>query len=240
MAEQECPGCRELKRRVAELEALIRDLQARLGLNSSDSSLPPAANPPQAGRQTTHGRQPGGQPGHEPQPRPRLPPERARHIVRHLPDVCRCCQAALPAAPGTDDPDPPGTRSPSCPRSWPSSPSTGATPAPARGAGSSPARHPVPPLRLAGLRVRLRGRVHGRHLPRARERPGPCAAWVSELYWRWQRDPLTVSSAESATTAGTVPSISYQPAAREMPPSAGSRGWRDGRGALRRMREIVA
>jgi transposase len=35
-----------------------------------------------------------------------LPPERIAHVVRHLPDVCRCCQAVLPAAPGPNDPEP--------------------------------------------------------------------------------------------------------------------------------------
>lgn len=109
MAEQECPGCRELKRRVAELEALVRDLQARLGLNASNSSLPPSANPPAAPKPVVKkatGRKPGGQPGHQPHPRLRLPPERIRHVVRHLPDVCRACQAALPAEPGPGDPEP--------------------------------------------------------------------------------------------------------------------------------------
>ena len=46
-----CPGCWErddriaaLERRVAELEALVRDLNARLGNNASNSSTPPSAN----------------------------------------------------------------------------------------------------------------------------------------------------------------------------------------------------
>ena len=47
-----CAGCRErdariaeLEQRVAELETLVRDLTARLGINSSNSSVPPSANP---------------------------------------------------------------------------------------------------------------------------------------------------------------------------------------------------
>jgi hypothetical protein len=47
-----CPGCRQrdariaaLERRVAELEALGRDLTARLGTTAANSSLPPSANP---------------------------------------------------------------------------------------------------------------------------------------------------------------------------------------------------
>jgi hypothetical protein len=46
-----CSGCRErdgriaaLERRVAELETLVRDLTARLGVHSGNSSLPPSAN----------------------------------------------------------------------------------------------------------------------------------------------------------------------------------------------------
>ncbi len=69
MPEPECQGCRELQRRVAELEDLVRDLQARLGLNATNSSLPPSANPPQAPKpvvKTPTGRKPGGQPGHPP------------------------------------------------------------------------------------------------------------------------------------------------------------------------------
>jgi hypothetical protein len=55
MAKVICPGCLErdariaaLERGVAELEALVRDLTARLGANASNSSLPPSANPPGA------------------------------------------------------------------------------------------------------------------------------------------------------------------------------------------------
>ena len=68
-----CPGCRErdarialLERRVAELEAQVRDLLARLGNNSSNSSVPPSANPLHAPKPVVKkrsGRKPGGQPG---------------------------------------------------------------------------------------------------------------------------------------------------------------------------------
>jgi transposase len=109
MAERACPGCRQLQRRVAELEALVRDLQARLGTNASNSSLPPSANPPAAPKPVVKeptGRTPGGQPGHAPCQRTRLPAERLAAVVRYLPTACRCCQAPLPAEPGPGDPEP--------------------------------------------------------------------------------------------------------------------------------------
>src|SRR5438034_5234460 len=87
-----CPGCRELRKQVAALEARIRDLEARLGLNASNSSLPPSANPPQAPKPVVKeptGRKPGGQPGHQACQRLRLPRERIQHVIRLIPDPTR-------------------------------------------------------------------------------------------------------------------------------------------------------
>jgi transposase len=109
MAQRTCPGCRKLQRRIAELEALVRDLQARLGQNASNSSLPPSANPPAAPKPVVKepsGRQPGAQPGHPPQPRVRLPAEQVQEVVRYVPATCRCCQRTLPEQPGPNDPEP--------------------------------------------------------------------------------------------------------------------------------------
>jgi transposase len=109
MGQRSCPGCRKLQRRVAELEVLVRDLQARLGQNASNSSLPPSANPPAAPKPVVKeptGRKPGAQPGHPPQPRVRLPADRVHEVVRYLPTTCRSCQHALPAQPGPNDPEP--------------------------------------------------------------------------------------------------------------------------------------
>jgi transposase len=110
MDEPSCAGCRELLKRIAELEARLRDLEARLGLNASNSSLPPSANPPQAPppvRKQPTGRKPGGQPGHSAHLRVRLPPERlTQPTVHYLPDICQACQDDLPHAPGPDDPEP--------------------------------------------------------------------------------------------------------------------------------------
>jgi Transposase IS66 family. len=109
MPEPECPGCRELRRRVAELEALVRELQARLGINASNSSLPPSANPPGAPKpviKAPTGRKPGGQPGHQAHLRMRLPRERLKETVHLIPKVCSACQAPLSAQAGARDPEP--------------------------------------------------------------------------------------------------------------------------------------
>jgi transposase len=112
-----CEGCRardariaKLEAEVAELRALVRELQARLNQNASNSSLPPSANPPQAPppvRKQPTGRKPGGQPGHTAHLRVRLPPERLTEPpVHYVPDRCEVCQDGLPQAPGADDPAP--------------------------------------------------------------------------------------------------------------------------------------
>src|SRR5476651_925905 len=116
MPDPTCPGCRErdqriarLEEQVAELTAAVRDLQARLDQNASNSSIPPTANPPDAPKtvvKTPTGRKPGGQPGHPPHLRQRLPPERLKEVIPYIPKVCGACQATLPAKPGPHDPEP--------------------------------------------------------------------------------------------------------------------------------------
>jgi transposase len=112
-----CEGCRERDARIAKLEAevaelrtVVRELQARLNQNASNSSIPPSANPPQAPppvRKQPTGRKPGGQPGHTAHLRVRLPPEHlTAPTVYYVPEVCAACQDDLPPAPGPDDPDP--------------------------------------------------------------------------------------------------------------------------------------
>src|SRR5687768_4138529 len=100
----ECQGCRdrdlviaELRRQIQRLEERVSQLESRLKQNSSNSSLPPSANPPGAPApvvKTPTGRKPGGQPGHRGQARLRLPPERVTHRVEYVPKVCERCQAA--------------------------------------------------------------------------------------------------------------------------------------------------
>jgi transposase len=104
-----CEGCRRLEARVAELEAVIRELQVRLKQDSTNSSVPPSANPP-------HGRKPvtkqkserkrGGQPGHSAHLRERLPPERVQKVIAFIPDNCHDCGAALRKEAGPNDPEP--------------------------------------------------------------------------------------------------------------------------------------
>lgn len=105
----ECEGCRRLEVRVAELEAIIRELQVRLKQDSTNSSLPPSANPPHGRtpvRKKKTGRKRGGQPGHPPHLRERLPPERLQQVIPYVPENCRDCGAALPAEAGATDPEP--------------------------------------------------------------------------------------------------------------------------------------
>jgi transposase len=109
MSQPGCPGCEELTRRVAELEALVRQLQERLGGNASNSSLPPSANPPDAPKpvvKTPTGKKRGAQPGHPPALRQRLPVQRVTHAHVFAPATCDRCRAPLPALAGPDDPEP--------------------------------------------------------------------------------------------------------------------------------------
>ena len=109
MAQRSCPGCRKLQRRVAELEALVRDLQARLRQDANNSSLPPSANPPAAPKPVVKeptGRKPGGQPGHAATAPVRLPPEQVHEFLHHRPTSCRRCQCPLPEQAGPHDPEP--------------------------------------------------------------------------------------------------------------------------------------
>src|SRR5947207_7777636 len=107
MDEPSCAGCRALLKRIAELDARIRELEARLGQNASNSSIPPSANPPDAPppvRKQPTGRKPGGQPGHTAHLRHRLPAERVTATVHYRPPQCAACQHDLPREPSAGDP----------------------------------------------------------------------------------------------------------------------------------------
>src|SRR6266567_3806326 len=116
MATVNCPGCRErderiatLERRVAELEATVQDLSARLGTNATNSGTPPSANPPGAPKPVTKkrtGKKPGGQPGHPARLKRRLPPERLHKVLPFIPTHCDRCHEPLSPHPGPEDPEP--------------------------------------------------------------------------------------------------------------------------------------
>ncbi len=86
--------------RVPLLEARIRELEARLGQNSTNSSKPPSSDPPGVVRREKKptGRKRGGQPGHRGHHRKRLPPERVDEVVVHRPEACRHCGQSLAGA----------------------------------------------------------------------------------------------------------------------------------------------
>ena len=116
MAEIFCSRCLELARRTEALEeivrqqlALIQELQAKLNQNSSNSSLPPSADPLHApkpkGRKKSK-RKPGGQPGHPPHLKQLLPPDRVQKVIPFVPEQCAGCHAALSAHAGPNDPEP--------------------------------------------------------------------------------------------------------------------------------------
>lgn len=116
MVELGCPGCSERDRRLAVLEAelaavkvQLRELQARLGTNAGNSSLPPSANPPGAPKpvqKKKSKRKPGGQPGHPPRLKQLLPAGRVTTVTAFVPHQCAHCGTALPEQPSSVDPAP--------------------------------------------------------------------------------------------------------------------------------------
>ena len=95
----------QLLDRIEKLEAENRELKARLGLNSSNSSKPPSTDPPKHKRKPPEpksGRKRGGQPGHRRHERPLVPPEQVDEVVDCRPPHCEACDAPLSG----DDPEP--------------------------------------------------------------------------------------------------------------------------------------
>jgi transposase len=117
MDESLCPGCRlrdariaAFEQRVAELEALVRQLLDRLNTNSKNSSLPPSANPLGAAKPVVKKkkgkRKPGGQPGHPPHLKQLLPIDQVDNLIPLVPTVCEHCDTPLSAKAGANDPEP--------------------------------------------------------------------------------------------------------------------------------------
>jgi transposase len=90
------------QRRLDALDAEVRALKERLGLNSTNSSKPPSSDGPDVKRrppEPTGQRPRGGQKGHQRHTRPLLPPDHTEHL---RPAECRRCGHALAG----DDPAP--------------------------------------------------------------------------------------------------------------------------------------
>src|SRR5215472_13748661 len=94
-----------LTARIAEVEARVRDLEARLKLNSTNSSKPPSSDPIGLKRKPPappSKRKRGGQPGHRKAFRALVPPEKLRSSRDCKPCTCRRCGHALHG----EDPNP--------------------------------------------------------------------------------------------------------------------------------------
>src|SRR5690349_767896 len=73
----------DYQQRLAVLEQRLRDLEERLGQNSSNSSQPPSADGPAVKRRPPRPpgqRAKGGQPGHARHTRPLLPPDQTHDL----------------------------------------------------------------------------------------------------------------------------------------------------------------
>src|SRR5947209_13063702 len=87
-----------LRCRIAELDQRVADLEARLNLNSTNSSRPPSSDSIGLKRKPPApptGRKSGGQPGHVRAQRPLVPPEELRSSTDCKPGSCRRCGHAL-------------------------------------------------------------------------------------------------------------------------------------------------
>src|SRR3712207_2470348 len=87
----------------AVLQDRIRELEARLGQTSANSSRPPSADPPQTAarpKAPRSGRKRGGQPGHRGSYRALLPVEQVDELIAVVPERCRHCQQPFPESTG--------------------------------------------------------------------------------------------------------------------------------------------
>src|SRR3954466_3018267 len=84
---------------IVALQERIRELEARLGQDSSNSSRPPSSDPPQAPvrpKAPPSGRKRGGQPGHRGACRGLLPVEQVDKSAPVVPERCRHCEQPFP------------------------------------------------------------------------------------------------------------------------------------------------
>jgi transposase len=88
-----------LRQQVDTLTTRVRDLEARLNQNSSNSSRPPSSDPPwkpKPNRRKPSGRKPGGQPGHPGHERKRVPLQEGDVQHEYVPETCEHCRATIP------------------------------------------------------------------------------------------------------------------------------------------------
>jgi transposase len=95
-----------LEAQVEQLQAKIRELEARLGTNSKNSSKPPSSDWPQAKKRAKKGRslKRGTKQGHEGSGRTLLPQDRVDAVVEHRPEQCRHCGQPLEGVPTSGEP----------------------------------------------------------------------------------------------------------------------------------------
>lgn len=92
----------DLRAENARLRDRVRELEARLGQHSGNSSRPPSADPPPAPRRPARpptGRCRGAQLAHVAAQRPLGSPDQVAHFVEHWPTTCAACAAVLPCDP---------------------------------------------------------------------------------------------------------------------------------------------
>lgn len=89
-----------LEATIAALQERVRELEARLGLNSTNSSKPPSSDPPGVVRpaKKSTGKKRGGQKGHRGHHRKQIAADRVDVIVEHRPEACGHCGQGLAGA----------------------------------------------------------------------------------------------------------------------------------------------
>jgi len=93
------------EQRLAQLESRVKDLENRLKLNSTNSSIPPSSDPIGLKRKPPSPpskKKRGGQPGHPKAHRALVPPEKVRDTINCIPISCRRCGHELSG----EDPEP--------------------------------------------------------------------------------------------------------------------------------------
>jgi transposase len=88
----------DYEQRIAQLEADVRELTARLTQTSQHSSNPPSSDGPHVKRKPpkpASGREPGGQPGHAPHQRVVVPVDKVEEVLACKPAQCRRCGQPL-------------------------------------------------------------------------------------------------------------------------------------------------